>query len=197
MPAVTICSDFGAQENKVSHGFHCFPIYLPWSERDQMPWSSFFECWVWSQLFHSPLSLLSRGSLGAEGRNKPIFFPFPTPPPLEQMTGPTAGRTWAWTVHWVTKFLQKCIKYKESMIFLLITLPLWTRFYFLLTTLLSFIWLHQLSPLPSTAQAPIPVKLIEPTFGLCISWLRSQPFSFSINLSKDFRFGLQWKCFQL
>ena len=26
---VTICSDFGAQKNKVSH---CFPIYLPWSD---------------------------------------------------------------------------------------------------------------------------------------------------------------------
>ena len=25
----TICSDFGAQENKVSHCFHCFPMYLP------------------------------------------------------------------------------------------------------------------------------------------------------------------------
>ena len=29
MGAVTICSDFGAQENKVCHRFHCFPIYLP------------------------------------------------------------------------------------------------------------------------------------------------------------------------
>ena len=29
MAAATICSDFGAQENKVSHCFHCFPIYLP------------------------------------------------------------------------------------------------------------------------------------------------------------------------
>ena len=27
--AVTICSDFRAQENKVCHCFHCFPIYLP------------------------------------------------------------------------------------------------------------------------------------------------------------------------
>ena len=27
-----ICSDFGAQENKVCHCFHCFPIYLPWSD---------------------------------------------------------------------------------------------------------------------------------------------------------------------
>ena len=29
MAAVTICSDFGAQENKVCHCVHCFPIYLP------------------------------------------------------------------------------------------------------------------------------------------------------------------------
>ena len=32
MAAVTICSDFGAQENKLCHCFHCFPIYLPWSD---------------------------------------------------------------------------------------------------------------------------------------------------------------------
>ena len=32
MAAVTICSDFGVQENKVCHYFHCFPIYLPWSD---------------------------------------------------------------------------------------------------------------------------------------------------------------------
>ena len=27
--AVTICSDYGAQENKACHCFHCFPIYWP------------------------------------------------------------------------------------------------------------------------------------------------------------------------
>ena len=32
MAAVTIYSDFGAQENKVCHCFHYFPIYLPWSD---------------------------------------------------------------------------------------------------------------------------------------------------------------------
>ena len=32
MAAVTICSYLGAPQNKVSHGFHCFPIYLPWSD---------------------------------------------------------------------------------------------------------------------------------------------------------------------
>ena len=30
--AVTIFSDFGAQENKVCHCLHCFLIYLPWSD---------------------------------------------------------------------------------------------------------------------------------------------------------------------
>ena len=32
MAAVTICSDFEAPKNKVSHCFHRFPIYLPWSD---------------------------------------------------------------------------------------------------------------------------------------------------------------------
>ena len=33
MAAVTISGDSGAQENKVCHCFHCFPSYLPWSDR--------------------------------------------------------------------------------------------------------------------------------------------------------------------
>ena len=32
MAAVSICSDFGAPQSKVSHCFHCFSIYLPWSD---------------------------------------------------------------------------------------------------------------------------------------------------------------------
>ena len=32
MAAVTIFSDFGAQESKVCHCLHCFAIYLPWSD---------------------------------------------------------------------------------------------------------------------------------------------------------------------
>ena len=32
MAVTTICSDFGAQKNKVWHCFHCFPIYLPRSD---------------------------------------------------------------------------------------------------------------------------------------------------------------------
>ena len=32
MAAVTTCSEFGVQKNKVWHCFHSFPIYLPWSD---------------------------------------------------------------------------------------------------------------------------------------------------------------------
>ena len=32
MAAVTICSDFGAQENEVCHCFHRVSIYLPWCD---------------------------------------------------------------------------------------------------------------------------------------------------------------------
>ena len=32
MAPATICSDFGAPKNKVCHCFHCFSIYLPWSD---------------------------------------------------------------------------------------------------------------------------------------------------------------------
>ena len=62
MAAVAICSDFGAKESKVYHCFYCFHLFaMKWW--DWMPWSSSFECWVLSQLFHSPFSPLSRGSL--------------------------------------------------------------------------------------------------------------------------------------
>ena len=42
MAVVTICSDFGAQENKVSHCFHFLPIYLPWSDGTRCHGLSFF-----------------------------------------------------------------------------------------------------------------------------------------------------------
>ena len=32
MTAVTVCSDFGAQENKICHSFHFFPFSLPLSD---------------------------------------------------------------------------------------------------------------------------------------------------------------------
>ena len=48
---------FGAQENKVCHRFYCVPIYLPWSDETGCHDLKFFQCWVLSQLFHSPLSL--------------------------------------------------------------------------------------------------------------------------------------------
>ena len=49
MAAITICSDFGAPQNKVSHCFHCFPIQLPWSDGTRclsVHWKDW--CWSWN-----------------------------------------------------------------------------------------------------------------------------------------------------
>ena len=51
MAAVIICNDFGGHENKISHCFHCFLIYLTWSDRTGCHDLCFFECWVLSQFF--------------------------------------------------------------------------------------------------------------------------------------------------
>ena len=59
MAAVTICSDFGAQENSLSL-FPLFPHLFAMKWWNQMPWSSFSQCWVLSQLFHSPLTFIKR-----------------------------------------------------------------------------------------------------------------------------------------
>ena len=62
MAAVIIHSDFGVQENKVCHCFHCFPLYLPRSDgiRDHA-----FLYWMltFKPALHSPLSHSSGSSL--------------------------------------------------------------------------------------------------------------------------------------
>ena len=63
MAAVTIHSDVGAQENKICHCFHFSPFYFPWSNGTRCHDLSFLNIWVLIQLFHSPLSPSSRGSL--------------------------------------------------------------------------------------------------------------------------------------
>ena len=63
MAAVTIHSNFGAQEEKICHCFHFPPIYLLWSDETKCHDLSFLNVEFLSQLFHSPLSLSSRGSL--------------------------------------------------------------------------------------------------------------------------------------
>ena len=54
MAAVTICSDFGAQKNKVWYCFRGFPIYFPWSDGTgchdlrflNVHWKDW--CWSWN-----------------------------------------------------------------------------------------------------------------------------------------------------
>ena len=54
MAAVTICSDFGTSKNKVWHCFHCFPIYLPWSDGTRC-----HELVFWMLSFKPPFSPFS------------------------------------------------------------------------------------------------------------------------------------------
>ena len=53
---ITFCSDFGAQEKKACHCFHCFPIYLPWSDGTGCRDLSFF---FWMLSFKPTFSLSS------------------------------------------------------------------------------------------------------------------------------------------
>ena len=46
MAVVNICSDFGAQENKVCHCLHFFPHLSDTKWWDWMSWSWYFECWI-------------------------------------------------------------------------------------------------------------------------------------------------------
>ena len=64
MAAITICSDLGAQENKVS-----VSIVFPSICREVMGRGAIilvFECWVLIQVFHSPLSPSSKVSVVIE-----------------------------------------------------------------------------------------------------------------------------------
>ena len=79
MAAVTICSDFGAQENKVSL-FPLFPHLFAMKWWDWIPWSLFSECWALSQLFHSSFTFIKRlfspSSLSAMRVVSPAYLKF-------------------------------------------------------------------------------------------------------------------------
>ena len=53
MALVTICSDFGAQENRICHCFHYFTICLPWWRRKWQPTPVFLP-----GEFHGQMSLV-------------------------------------------------------------------------------------------------------------------------------------------
>ena len=81
MAAVTICSDFGAQENKVFHGLHCFPLYMPWSDGTGCHGLSFFLMLSFKPGFsHSSFTinkLFSSSSTSAMSQGeRPVYFIF-------------------------------------------------------------------------------------------------------------------------
>ena len=92
MATVTICSDLGAQENKVSYCFQRFHFYLSWNDGTRYHDFHFFECWILSQLFHSPLSLWLT----------PVLWP---PHAKSWLIGKDfdAGRDWGQEEKWTTE----------------------------------------------------------------------------------------------
>ena len=56
----TICNDFGAQESKDCHYFHCFPIYLPRSDGTRCHDLSFLNVEYWASFSLSSFTFLKR-----------------------------------------------------------------------------------------------------------------------------------------
>ena len=95
MAVVTICSDFGAQNIKVCHCFHCFPTHLPWSDGTRCHDLSFLkpkgnQCWIFTE------------RTGVEAK-VPILW---LPDVMSLLTGqdPVAGKDWGQGEKRVTEY---------------------------------------------------------------------------------------------
>ena len=60
MPAVIICSDLRAPQNKVCHCSHCFPIFLPWSDGTRCHDLSFLNVDFKPSFTLSPFTFIKR-----------------------------------------------------------------------------------------------------------------------------------------
>ena len=60
MAAITVYSDFGGQENEISHCFHFFPFYLPWIDWTRCHDFSFFMLSFKPAFSLSPFTLIKR-----------------------------------------------------------------------------------------------------------------------------------------
>ena len=69
MAVVTVCSDFGAQENKICHFFHFSPFYLPWSNGTWCHDLSFLNA-----EFQASFFILLFYPLGNGGSSVPLHF---------------------------------------------------------------------------------------------------------------------------
>ena len=81
MAAVTICSDLGTPQNNLCHSFHCFPIYLSWSDGIRChDLSSLFEscghCWVFQIWWHIECSMFTASYCRIQNMSTEI----PSPP---------------------------------------------------------------------------------------------------------------------
>ena len=94
MATVIICSDFKAQENQVCHSFHCFPIYLPWSDHNCRKLTKLIACITTLSKSMKLWAMLCRATQDGwvmvessdktwstgEGNGKPLQYPCPEDP---------------------------------------------------------------------------------------------------------------------
>ena len=60
MAAITICSDFAAQENEICHCFHFLPVCLPWSDGTRCHNLSFLNVEFYASFSLSSITLIKR-----------------------------------------------------------------------------------------------------------------------------------------
>ena len=80
MVAVTICSDFGAQEYKICHGFHFSPFYLPWNDgtmqiESENEGHSVMSDSLWSHGLYSPWNFPGQNTEVGNRSLLPGIFP--------------------------------------------------------------------------------------------------------------------------
>ena len=112
---------FGAPQNKVCHCFHCFPIYLPWSDRTRCHDLSFLNVYQPRQnsktgTLESSLDCKGIQSVHPKGNQPWIFIersdaeaetPVLWPPDAKNWLiwkDPEAGKDWRWEEKGTTEY---------------------------------------------------------------------------------------------
>jgi len=112
---------FGAPQNKVWHCFHCFPIYLPWSDRTRCHDLSFLNVYQPRQnsktgTLESSLDCKGIQSVHPKGNQPWIFIersdaeaetPVLWPPDAKNWLiwkDPEAGKDWSWEEKGTTQY---------------------------------------------------------------------------------------------